>query len=615
MKKLILRRLITSAVVLVLASTVMFALSRCERGSEFFFQPDREGWGEQYRLDRPYPVQYVDWMFKTVTLDFGQSSPLRFRDGGDAPTPPARTVVSRRIWPTALILLGSVAFAILTGVPLGVLAANSPGSGWDKAGRGFAFIGHVIPIFILGFLLTLASYHAFGNIAAIRGGFQLIPASISLGWLIAAVVFWRTRTAMLEADADGQSGQVGVHGEDHLRIRVGRVVRHLISAPRGFAFMPAAYLITGSLVVESWFTIPGLGILALSSFHQFDFPVIYAVTMLSAAAILGLVFILEILSEALRPREKPAPQEDILVPDPKVPELDGPSYTPLAPTPGPVARFPVFSASSIALIAICAIFAPVLASQGPEKQTLKHRGLPPFSRANDQIDDREHTKIYVLGTDDVGRDELSRIVWSARYSLTVVGIALVGGAVGGILLGTAAGFYGGAIDTALSWLLEFTQAIPLVYVVVASLIVSGGSLGLLAVLFLLYSLPTFAAFIRNEFRRIRTTRFDAATQAAESPALTDGIRQALPDVTRTALVAAAFIAGQLILVEATLNFLGLGVQPPWPTWGYMFRDNVTLTPGFSDATLVLSGIAIVAAVIAANNLGEWLRIRPNSNLQ
>ena len=108
--------------------------------------------------------------------------------------------------PTALILLGSVAFAILTGVPLGVLAANSPGSGWDKAGRGFAFIGHVIPIFILGFLLTLASYHAFGNIAAIRGGFQLIPASISLGWLIAAVVFWRTRTAMLEADADGQSG-------------------------------------------------------------------------------------------------------------------------------------------------------------------------------------------------------------------------------------------------------------------------------------------------------------------------------------------------------------------------------------------------------------------------
>ena len=136
---------------------------------------------------------------------------------------------------------------------------------------------------------------------------------------------------------------------------------------------------------------------------------------------------------------------------------------------------------------------------------------------------------------------------------------------------------------------NITHAIPLVYVVVASLIVSGGSLGLLAVLFLLYSLPTFAAFIRNEFRRIRTTRFDAATQAAESPALTDGIRQALPDVTRTALVAAAFIAGQLILVEATLNFLGLGVQPPWPTWGYMFRDNVTLTPGFSDATLVAFG--------------------------
>ena len=617
MKKLVIRRLTISAVVLILASTLMFSLSRAQLEFGFLFGLDenRVVWGEQYRLDRPYPVQYANWMFKTVTLDFGQSSRLKFQDGEYAHAPPARTVVARRIWPTAQILLGAVAFAILTGIPLGLLAAKSPGSRWDEAGRGFAFLGQVIPIFILGFLLSLASYHALGTIAAFRGGFHLIPPSISLGWLIAAVVFWRTRTAMLEADTDGQSGQVGVNGEADPKIPVGRVVRHLISPPRGFAFMPAAYLITGVLVIESWFTVLGLGQLSLATFNNYDFPVIYAVTMLTAAAILGLVFILEILSELFRPRENPAPQEDILVAIPNVPEHNGPSHTPLAPVPGPVARFPVISAITIALIAVCAVFAPVLSPQDPTEINVPDRDLPPFSRVNVQTDDRDHTRVYVLGTDHVGRDDLSRIIWSARYLLAVAGFVLVGGAVGGMLLGTAAGFYGGAVDMALSCLLEFTRAVPFVFVVLAFSITYGYGMGILSILLLLYVLPTFAAFNRNEIRRTRATRVVTGTLAADLHGPTVGLMQALPGVTRTALVVAALIAGQLILIESTLSFLKIGIPDPLPAWGSMFRDNVTLTPGPNDATLVLSGIAIVAAVIAANNLGEWLRSRPNPNLQ
>ena len=615
MKKLILRRLIASAAVFVLASTVMFAVSRGPIADPFgWAYLDTTVWGEQYRKDRPLPVQYVDWMVRTARFDFGTSS---HHEGEDGERAQARTVVlnSTRIWTTAQILLSAVGFAIFTGVPLGVLAAKSPGSRWDKAGRGFAFIGRVVPVFILGFFLLLVLFRAWPGIIVFQGGFDSILPAVSLGWFIADAFFWRTRSAMLEADDDGPSGQAGVNGKSSPRATISRVVSHLISPPRTLVFMPAAYLVAGVMMIETWFAAPGFSKLALFSIDTLDFPVLYAVTMLTSAAILALVFIFAVLSELLRQRETPVRQEDILISSPKVSALNGPARLHSAPAPGPVKRFPVFSAITIALITICAVLGPILAPQDPSASNVENANLPPFSSGSVKDDGREQSVTHVLGTDRSGRDEMSRFVWGAWVLLAVGGIALVGGAAGGLILGTAAGIYGGAIDRALSWILEFTMVVPFVFVLLAFSFRYGRDVDILAVLLLLYLLPTFAAFTRSEIRRIRAARVFAGGQGGESPTLTADIREHLPGVARQAIVAIAAIVGPLILVVSMLGSISPETLGSLPTWGSVFRDSFTLTPGFNDATLILSGVAIVAAVIAANNLGVWLRTRPSSNLK
>ncbi len=603
MKNLVFRRLTASAVVLVLASTMMFGLSRGPIESGFGFDYiNTERWGEQYRLDRSYPAQYFDWMFRTVRLDFGQSSYVVGQDGGASQS---RTVISKRIWKSAQILLGAFAFAIFTGVPLGALASKSPGSAWDKAGHKFASIGQVTPIFILAFLLIFALFHVRPGILVFQGGFDTILPSVSLGWFIAAAFYWRTRAAILEADAEGRLSEVGMNGEARTRATVVRVISHLIDPPTTFAFMPAAYIIAGLLMFETWFATPGLGQLAVQSFARLDFPVIYAITMLTTAAILGLIWILEVLSELLRPCRRPAPRE-IIVAVPNVSEQRHVSPIFSVLDREQVARFPVISAITIALTTFCAVFAPILAPHDPVERNYQNRDLPPFSRGTFEESVREQSNFYVLGTDGEGRDELSRIIWSAWVYLAVIGTALVGGAVGGILMGTAVGFLGSGADKVLSWLLEFTMAVPLVFLLLAFSFRYGSSVDLLAILLLLYVLPTFAAFTRNEIRRMRATRAVAGTQEAESPTLVVEIKEYSPSVARSTLVAAAMMAGPLILIVSMLGSINISNISSIPTWGSVFRDSFNPTPGLDDATLLLSGLAVVITVIAANSLGNWL---------
>ena len=180
-----------------MASVLVFALSRASGDprhlflSEYTTAEQWEQWGRDYGLDKPYPVQYLTWLKGAVQLDFGKSVKEQIS---------ATTVVRRKIWPTVQLALGAYVFAILMGVPLGVLSATKRGTYLDLLARSFALVGQAMPGFWLGIMLILTF--------SVR--WQILPASgreepssiilpaITLGWFAAAALLRLTRSAMLE---------------------------------------------------------------------------------------------------------------------------------------------------------------------------------------------------------------------------------------------------------------------------------------------------------------------------------------------------------------------------------------------------------------------------------
>lgn len=247
----------------------------------------------------------------------------------------------------------------------------------------------------------------------------------------------------------------------------------------------------------------------------------------------------------------------------------------------------------VAILAFTAIFAPWLAPYDPAAQSLFDRRAAPGGE-------------YLLGADAFGRDILSRIIFGARVTLTVslasVGIGvLVGGA-----LGTIAGYFGGLLDTVIMRIMDVLLAFP--YLLLAIIIVSALGPGLVNTIVAIgiWTVPAFARVARGSVAGIRERDF---VDAARSLGARDGRivgRHVVPNFIATLLVYASLYLAYAILMESALSFLGLGVQPPTPSWAGMIasgRDYITSAPHIAT----IPGIAIALAVVGFNLLGDGLR--------
>jgi ABC-type dipeptide/oligopeptide/nickel transport system permease subunit len=213
---------------------------------------------------------------------------------------------------------------------------------------------------------------------------------------------------------------------------------------------------------------------------------------------------------------------------------------------------------------------------------------------------------HLLGTDQLGRDLLARIIYGAQMTLLISVSAVVVSTLVGGLAGIAAGFYGRAVDAVIMRLIDIQLAFPVVLLVLAVVAVVGSSLTNLIIVMGLSGWPQFARMVRGSVRSVRQMEF---VEAAHSLGATNArliLRHVLPNIAGTVLVYMSAELGRLILVEATLGFLGLGVQPPTPTWGGMISEGSQYL-AISWAPSLLPGIAIVALVMAVSGLGEELR--------
>ena len=277
-----------------------------------------------------------------------------------------------------------------------------------------------------------------------------------------------------------------------------------------------------------------------------------------------------------------------------------------APTPAQILRRRMMGhtgfligAGLIALIALIAALAPVLAPHDPFAQSLSSRMLPPVWNDGG-------TWEHILGTDQNGRDYLSRLIYGTRVSITIgVGAATVGLLIG-VTLGVLAGYFGGWIDHAISFLLTAQLALPGLLLAMALVFIIGPSIwvviGIVGVLHWTY----YLVVTRAATQRIRALDFVAAAAASGASPRQIIWHEILPNLLGAIIVIFTFELGIAILAESSLSFLGVGIQPPTPSWGLMIAEGKQAM-FYRPWLVVLPGLCLFVLVIGANLMGDGLR--------
>jgi len=259
----------------------------------------------------------------------------------------------------------------------------------------------------------------------------------------------------------------------------------------------------------------------------------------------------------------------------------------------------LLGAAIVGSVLLVAIFAPYLTPHDPFAQDLGLRLVPPAWMEGGQ-------PAHLLGTDQIGRDYLSRLIYGARISM-LIGLltVIVSGAIG-ITLGILGGFYGGRTDDVVMFLITCRLSIPLILVALTVVALVGSSLTVVILTLGLLLWERFAVVARTTTMQVRHLDYVAAAQAAGASHWHVLSREVLPNIANHLLVVATLEMALAILLEAALSFLGLGVPPPLPSWGLMIAEAKEYM-FFSPWVIVTPGIALFILVLGINLLGDGLR--------
>jgi peptide/nickel transport system permease protein len=265
-----------------------------------------------------------------------------------------------------------------------------------------------------------------------------------------------------------------------------------------------------------------------------------------------------------------------------------------------VRRFTTYAALAIlGVFVLIAIFAPLIAIQGPYVQDLAHRMVPPFWM-------KGGSTMHLFGTDQLGRDYFARLVYGTRISL-IIGLStvLLSGLIG-ISLGMAGGFFGGAVDNVVMFIITCRLSIPLVLVALTVVALIGTSLAVVVLTLGLLLWERFAVVARTTTMQVRTREFIDAARAAGASTPYILVREVLPNILPHLIVVATLEMAIAILLEAALSFLGLGVPPPLPSWGLMIAEARNYM-FFAPWVIMIPGTALFVLVFAINILGDGMR--------
>jgi peptide/nickel transport system permease protein len=258
----------------------------------------------------------------------------------------------------------------------------------------------------------------------------------------------------------------------------------------------------------------------------------------------------------------------------------------------------MFGAIVMGLIILIAIFAPLLTEHDPYKQSLLARMKPPFWLGGEAN--------HWLGTDALGRDYWSRLAYGARVSLMIGILAATLSAVIGATMGILAGYFGGRVDAVVTFLINVRLAMPVVLVALAVVALFGGSLTVVICVLGLLLWDRFAVVLRSATMQVRNLEYVSAAEVLGASLPRILFKDILPNVMNHLIVIFTLEMAHAIILEAALSFLGLGVQPPTPSWGLMISEGKEMLL-FEPWLITIPGVALFFLVLSINMLGDGIR--------
>ena len=264
-----------------------------------------------------------------------------------------------------------------------------------------------------------------------------------------------------------------------------------------------------------------------------------------------------------------------------------------------IVRSPLIPAIVLAALVLSALFAPFIAPYSPTKTNLAHAMQPPFFQEGGSL-------AFPLGTDKVGRDILSRVIYGGQGSLMLAFWVLLIGGTTGTVLGLISGYMAGRIDNLIQRAAEAILSLPTIMVALVFVFVIGQSFTSVVLILSPFIAARFARMVRGDALTIRAMNYVSLARVAGASHLRIIFHHILPNVAGTLIVITTLEVGALILVETSLSFLGVGVPPPTPAWGLMVADGREYLATKYWLTL-FPGLAIVLTVLSVNWIGDWLR--------
>lgn len=262
----------------------------------------------------------------------------------------------------------------------------------------------------------------------------------------------------------------------------------------------------------------------------------------------------------------------------------------------------------IIIMIVAAIFAHKLAPHNPELGLLSDRFLPPLSEGKKNM-------FYLLGTDHIGRDVLSRLIFGARISVVVSLTATFAAAFIGTLIGIVSGYMGKWVDQVIMRLVDTWISIPTLSIAIFLAVILGPSILNIIIIMTAVFWTRFTRVVRGEVLSLKERDYVRLAMVAGCSKKRIMFKHIFPNVLNSAVVLGTLMIGVVIIAEASLSFLGVGVPPPKPAWGLMLSDGKRgLMAGYWWLT-VFPGLAIMSVVLAANLLGDWLRVRLDPQLR
>lgn len=257
------------------------------------------------------------------------------------------------------------------------------------------------------------------------------------------------------------------------------------------------------------------------------------------------------------------------------------------------------SAVLLLITVLAGVLAPLIAPYDPARINLDNRLAPPYWLQDSKSN-------HLLGTDQLGRDLLSRLIHGARISLLVGFVSIAMGGLVGVVLALVAGYFGGRFDSVIMGIVDIQLALPFVILAIGLIAVLGPGLVNLIIVLSISGWVAYCRVVRSTVLSVKEELFVVAAKAIGATDLRIIFQHILPNTVSSIIVLATVQMAQMIMMEAALSFLGLGVQPPTPSWGTIISDGRGYL-GRAWWITTLPGIAITMTVLEINFIGDWLR--------